>query len=121
MARKYIAPMPGTAAGRLLPLIHPEGMTKKNTKSYQQSAKTYLGSGEEHQGGPFEDGASGGHLGAPPLVFEVVLSVPRHVGKVHHLAAELAKGFDELGKVVDPFQARQSVGYLADERTDGIK
>lgn len=73
---------------------------------------THLGRSEEHQGGTLQDGPCRGHLSPPPFVFEVVLPVPRHVGKVHHLAPELAEGFDELGKVVDSFQPRERVGYL---------
>ena len=73
---------------------------------------TYFGSGEEHERGAFEDGTRGAHLRSPPLVFEIVLPVARHVRKVHHFAAELTERFDKFGEIVDAFQPRQRVRYL---------
>lgn len=76
----------------------------------------YLRCREKHESGAFQYGPCRAHLRPPPLIFQVVLSVTGDVGKVHHLAPELAERFHELGEIVDALQARQRVGHLG-ERT----
>ena len=54
-------------------------------------------------------------MGPSSFIFQIVLSVAGDVSKVHHFAAELTEGFDELGEVVDALQARQRVRYLSND------
>jgi len=61
--------------------------------------RAYLGRGEEHHSGTFEDMAGGLHLSPPSLIFEIRLPVTRQLSQLHHLCTELTKGLHKLREV----------------------
>lgn len=87
---------------------------------WNSTTQPHLWGGKKHHGWTLKHLSRCCHLGSSPLIFQVILTVPCQVSKLHHLSSKLAKCFHKLREICYAFQSTQTACNLPHKTQNSV-